>query len=156
MYSLNNTICRSFVLTTAMIVALGSSGGLTTRLAAQCAAPREEGQWVNLDPKGDPYRLDIRMLGCADTGGNAPPRYILRAWVKQSTGQLYGRPAVNAVYRSARRQQWLYGEVPTGGYKDLIWVQAVDRNGARQLHVLITYQSLDRKPNASAEYWYRR
>jgi hypothetical protein len=125
-----------------------------TTLKAQCVAPREEGQWINLDPKsGDFYRLDIRMLNCPDTGGDASIHYNMRAWEKQSSGQLYGRPAVKASYN---RQQWIYGEVPVGGYVARIWAQAVDRNGVRRLHVMVTYKSLDIKPSATYEYWYRK
>jgi hypothetical protein len=50
---------------------------------AQCAAPAENGRWHNLDAKGDPYLIDVAMLGCGDEVLNgkqtAGSRYTMRA-----------------------------------------------------------------------------
>jgi hypothetical protein len=127
---------------------------------AQCAGIREEGRWRNLDNKGEPSYIDVKMLGgCGDqvlngeqTGSSI--RYTMRVWVKQSTGKFYGRPTVNAVYRPWRGHKWLQGNVTTGGYQDQMWVLVEERNGQSQLHVVIKHQSLDSKPSAQSEYWF--
>ncbi len=127
---------------------------------AQCAAPAEEGRWrnLNMNNNGDPSFIDVKMLGCGDESLNgAEPEashYTMRAWVKQSNGQFFGRPTVNATYRPWNRTKWLYGRIPTGGYVDNMWLQAVEKDGKRQLHVLIKHESLDSKPSATSEYWF--
>jgi|ERR1700722_17158132 hypothetical protein len=126
----------------------------------QCAGIQEEGRWRNLDNGGEPSYIDVKMLGgCGDqvlngeqTGSSI--RYRMRVWVKQSTGQFYGRAPVNAVYRPWKGQKWLHGNVSTGGYQDQMWVHVEDRNGRSQLHVFIRHQSLDSKPSSQSEYWF--
>lgn len=126
----------------------------------QCAAPKEEGRWRNLDNNGEPSFIDIRMTGgCGDevlngvqTGGQS--RYSLRVWVRQSSGQYFGRPTVKAAYRRWKNQQWLQGNVYTGGYQDQMWVRAEERDGRSQLHVFIIHKSLDSKPSSQSEYWF--
>jgi hypothetical protein len=61
---------------------------------------------------------------------------------------------VNAAYRSWKRQQWLQGNVYTGGYQDQMWVHAEERDKQSQLHVVIKHQSLDSKPSSQSEYWF--
>jgi hypothetical protein len=126
---------------------------------ALCASPAEDGRWRNLDGKGDPFYIDVKMVDCGDQILNGVPttsRYTMQVWVRQSTGNFYGRPTVNATYQPWKGAQWLVGGVPTGGYLDHIWVHAVERNGQRQMHVLIKHESLDSKPSASSEYWFVR
>ncbi len=126
----------------------------------QCAGIQEEGRWRNLDNNGEPSYIDVKMLGgCGDqvlngqqTGSST--RYTMRVWVKQSTGQFYGRPTVNAVYRPWKGQKWLQGNVSTGGYQDQMWVHVEQRDGRSQLHVFIKHQSLDSKPSSQSEYWF--
>ena len=122
----------------------------------QCEAPSEVGRWQNLDGKGEPAYIDIKMVGCGDQGEQTSTSYSLRVWVRQSTGKFYGRPTVKATYRAWQNQQWLFGRVPTGGYEDQLWMHVVQRGGQANLHVLIKHQSLDSKPSASSEYWFRR
>src|SRR5437660_9786407 len=90
--------------------------------SAQCSGPNEEGRWRNLDDKGEPTYIDVKMLGCGDEVLNgqepAASHYTLRVWVRQSSGQFYGRPTVNAAYRTWKNQPWLHGNVTTGGYQD--------------------------------------
>jgi len=126
----------------------------------QCAGIKEEGRWRNLDKNGDPAFIDVKMTGgCGDqvlngqeTGGTT--RYTIRVWVRQSTGKFYGRPSVNAVYRSWNGRRWLQGNVSTGGYQDQMWLTVEQRNGQSQLHVFIKHKSLDSKPDAQSEYWF--
>lgn len=126
----------------------------------QCAGISEEGRWRNLDNKGEPSFIDIKMVGgCGDqvlngeqTGSSV--HYTMRVWVRQSTGKFYGRPTVDAVYRPWKRQQWLQGNVYTGGYQDQMWVRSEERDHRSQLHVFIKHQSLDSKPSSQSEYWF--
>jgi hypothetical protein len=127
---------------------------------SQCAGIAEEGRWRNLDNNGEPSYIDVKMLGgCGDEVLNGEQtassvRYTMRVWVKQSTGKFYGRPTVNAVYRPWKGQQWLQGNVSTGGYQDQMWVRVEQRDSRSQLHVFIKHQSLDSKPSAQSEYWF--
>ena len=128
---------------------------------AQCEAPSEVGRWRNLDDKGEPAYIDIKMVGCGDQVLNGEQTstsisYTLRVWVRQPTGKFHGRPTVKAAYRPWKNQQWLFGRVPTGGYEDQMWMRVVERGGQANLHVLIKHRSLDIKPSASSEYWFRR
>jgi hypothetical protein len=126
----------------------------------QCAGISEEGRWRNLDDKGEPSYIDVKMLGgCGDEVLNgvetgSSPHYTMRVWVKQSTGKFYGRPTVKAVYRPWKGKQWLQGNVVTGGYQDQMWVRVEERDGQRQMHVVIRHQSLDSKPSSQSEYWF--
>jgi hypothetical protein len=130
--------------------------------SAQCAGIHEEGRWRNLTTTGEPSYIDVKMLGgCGDevlngqeTGSST--RYTMRAWVRQSSGQYYGRPLVNAWYRSWKQQQWLRGDVPTGGYVDEMWLHVENRDNRPQLHVYIIHKSLDSKPSAQSEYWFAK
>jgi hypothetical protein len=127
---------------------------------AQCAGISEEGRWRNLDNKGEPTYIDVKMLGgCGDQVLNgsqtgSSPHYTMRVWVRQSSGQFYGRPTVNAVYRPWKGRRWLQGNVSTGGYQDQMWLLVEQRNGQSQLHVVIKHQSLDSKPSSQSEYWF--
>jgi hypothetical protein len=125
---------------------------------ALCASPAEGGRWRNVDPKGDPAVLDVRMIDCGDqvlNGEQTDTRFRLRVWVPQSTGSLYGRPSVAANVRSWQGKRWMVGRVPTGGYVDNVWMNAVQSNGERRLHVLIKHESLDSKPSSTSEHWFR-
>src|SRR5215471_925920 len=142
------------------IVAIGTILIVPRLALSQCAAIREEGRWRNLDNNGEPSFIDVKMTGgCGDqvlngqsTGGSIG--YTMRVWVKQPTGKFYGRPSVKTFYRTWKGQRWLRGDVPTGGYKDQMWVHAEQHNGQSQLHVFIKHQSLDSKPSSQSEYWY--
>jgi len=128
----------------------------------QCVGISEEGRWRNLDNKGEPSYIDIKMMGgCGDEVLNGEQtatstHYSMRVWVKQSTGKFYGRPTVKAVYRLWKGQRWLQGNVSTGGYQDQMWVHAGQRDGRSQLHVFIKHQSLDSKPSSQSEYWFAK
>ena len=128
----------------------------------QCAGISEEGRWRNLDTKGEPSYIDIKMIGgCGDEVLNGEQtgtsiRYTMRVWVKQSTGKFYGRPAVKAVYRPWKGHRWLQGNVLIGSYQDQMWVLVEERNARSQLHVFIKHQSLDSKPSSQSEYWFAK
>lgn len=96
-----------------LVLALGLI--LEQNARAICAAPAEEGRWRNLTNTGEPSLIDVRMLGCNDQGENGRIRYTMRAWVRQSSGQFYGRPTVDAEYRTWNAKRWMYGRIPTGG-----------------------------------------
>jgi hypothetical protein len=126
----------------------------------QCLGISEEGRWRNLDNNGEPSYIDVKMVGgCGDQVLNGEQtgtsiHYTMRVWVKQSTGKFYGRPTVNAVYRPWKGNQWLQGNVPTGGYQDQMWLHVEQRDRRSQLHVLIKHKSLDSKPSSQSEYWF--
>jgi hypothetical protein len=65
----------------------------------------------NLDNRGEPSFIDVKMIGRGDESLNGAQaqgsRYAMRAWVKQSSGQFYGRPTVNATYRPWNGTKWL-------------------------------------------------
>ena len=125
---------------------------------ALCAAPAELGRWRNLAPNADPAVVDLHMTGCGDqvlNGEQTETRYSMRVWVRQSTGAYYGRPTVKAGLRSWQGRQWFVARVPTGGYVDNIWARVDQKDGQRMLHVLIKHESLDSKPSASSEHWFK-
>jgi hypothetical protein len=126
---------------------------------ALCASPAEAGRWRNIEPKEtDPAFLDVRMTSCGDqvlNGQQTETAYKLRVWIRQSSGQFYGRPSVAASYKTWKGQRWMMGRVPTGGYIDNVWMRSVQNNGQRQLHVLIRHESLDSKPSSTTEHWFR-
>jgi hypothetical protein len=142
------------------ILALAAMFMLPQIASTQCVAIRESGRWRNLDKNGDPAFIDVKTPGgCGDQVLNgeptgSSPRYTLRVWVRQSSGQFYGRPTVNAAYRLWRNRRWLQGNVSTGGYQDQMWMLVEQHNGQQQLHVFIKHKSLDSKPSAQSEYWY--
>jgi len=127
---------------------------------AQCATVGEEGRWKNLDDKGDPIYIDIKMLGCGDEVLNdaqaETTHYTMRAWNKVETGGFYGRPIKDAHYRLFKGQQWLYASLPNIPYMDQTWVEAVQRDGKSQLHVSIRHEPLDKRPTYTSEYWFIR
>src|SRR5215472_6079335 len=69
---------------------------------AQCASVGEEGRWRNLDDKGDPIYLDVKMLGCGDEVLNdsqpESTHYTMRAWNKVVAGGFHARPIKYANY----------------------------------------------------------
>src|SRR5262245_677630 len=70
---------------------------------ARCANPPEGGRWRNLNATGEPAFLDVRMSSCGDqvlNGQQTSTNYKLKVWVRQSSGQFYGRPVVDAGYRN--------------------------------------------------------
>ena len=144
------------------VLAIASTLTLPRIALTQCAGIHEEGRWHNLDNNGEPSFIDVKMVGgCGDevlngeqTGSSV--RYTMRVWVKQSTGQFYGRPTVNAVYRPWKGQQWLQGNVSTGGYQDQMWVHVEQHGALSQLHVFIKHKSLDSKPSSQSEYWFAK
>jgi len=145
---------------TVQILAIAALLALPRVALAQCAGISEEGRWKNLDNNGEPSYIDVKMLGgCGDQVLNgvatgSAPHYTLRVWVKQSTGKMYGRPTVNAVYRTWLNKKWLQGNFSTGGYVDQMWMRVEQNQGRSQLHVVIKHKSLDSKPSAQSEYWF--
>jgi hypothetical protein len=144
------------------ILALTACLAFPLAASSQCAGAREDGRWRNVDANGDPLFIDVKTVGgCSDEVLNGQPsggttHYTLRVWVKQSSGQMYGRAAVKAAYRNWNGKQWLQGNVSTGGYQDQMWMRVEPRNGQNQLRVIIKHQSLDSKPSSQSEYWYAK
>ena len=142
------------------ITALGIVIFTSPFIGAQCAGVSEEGRWRNLEANGDPLFIDVKMTGgCGDEVLNGEQsgtstRYSIRVWVKQSTGKLYGRPAVRAAYKTWNGKSWLRGDVYTGGYQDQMWLHVEPHDGKSQLRVLIRHQSLDSKPSSQTNYWF--
>jgi hypothetical protein len=141
-------------------LAAAALGALPMSARALCVKMKEEGRWRNLDHGvTDPAYVDIRMIGCGDQMLNGRPTetsYVVRVWVRQWSGEFYGRPQVNAAYRTWKGQRWLYARVPTGGYLDHLWLRTMDHQGQPHLRVLIEHESLDNKPDASSNYWFRQ
>ena len=126
---------------------------------AMCSAPAEDGRWRNIDPQGEPAYIDVKMVNCGDqvlNGEQTSTSYSLRCWVRQPNGSFHGRPTVKATYHPWKGHQWLVGKVYTGGYQDHVWMLAENRGGQPHLHVLIKHESLDSKPSAQSEHWFRR
>ncbi|MCU1244720.1 MAG: hypothetical protein JWN02_630 [Acidobacteria bacterium] len=128
----------------------------------QCAGIAEEGRWRNLDNKGEPSFIDVKMTGgCGDqvlngeqTGSSV--HYTMGVWVRQSTGKFYGFTPVKAFYRPWKGNQWLRGNVYRGGTQDQLWLHVEEHNKRQQLHVLIRHQSLDSRPSSQSEYWFAK
>jgi hypothetical protein len=151
------TLTRRCFLGTACIIA-GPALFVPGRSQALCAAPAELGRWRNVAVGGDPLVIDLHMVDCGDqvlNGVQTDTAYRMRVWIQQSTGQVYGRPTVKASYRPWKGAKWLVGRVPTGGYVDNVWTKTEDKDGQRLLHVLIKHESLDSKPSATSEHWFR-
>jgi hypothetical protein len=132
--------------------------GIADTAHALCAGSPELGRWRISVPNTNPELLDLRMSSCGDqvlNGEQTQTRYRLRAWVRQSDGNWYGRPSVNATWRNWNGKRWLVGRVPTGGYVDAIWTRAEHRDGKRMLRVVINHESLDSKPSSTDAYWYQ-
>jgi hypothetical protein len=158
MFSLEDTVPVSRRSVGRMLAA-ATLFALPKAVRASCAAPPESGRWRNLDPKGEPAYIDVKMAECGDqvlNGHQTRTSYSLRCWVRLSNGRFHGRPTVKAAYRSWKGREWLVGKVYTGGYQDHVWVLATDRGVQPHLHVLIRHESLDSKPSAQSEHWFRR
>jgi hypothetical protein len=127
---------------------------------AQCATVAEEGRWKNLDDKGDPLYLDIKMLGCGDQVLNGAQtettHFTMQAWNRVVAGGFHARPIKDAHYKPFKGHQWLYAPLPNIPYMDHTWVEAVQRDGKAQLHVLIRHDPLDKRPTYTSEYWFIR
>jgi hypothetical protein len=142
-----------------VVLCVGVAVGLAVPVAAKalCAGPEEGGRWWNKDASGDPISIEVRLDDCGDqvlNGQQTKTRYSLRVFVKQSSGQLYQRPKVDASYRVSKGIRWLYARVPTGGYVDNMWLRTQVLNGRKQLQVFILHESLDSKPNAKSNFWF--
>lgn len=124
--------------------------GIADTAHALCSGSPELGRWRITLPNVNPELLDLRMSNCEEEA-----RYRLRAWVRQSDGNWYGRPSVEATWRNWNGKRWFVARVPTGGYVDAIWARAVQREGKRMLHVIINHESLDSKPSSTDQYWYQ-
>jgi len=140
---------------------LGAALGLIGSPSAHalCSAAKEEGRWRNVNAQAQPAMIDVRMSNCGDqvlNGEQTHTTYKVQAMTRQSSGELYKRPWVSAFYRSWNGRQWLVGKVPTGGYVDHMWMDAVTRNGVPHLRVIIKHQSLDSKPSAQSEHLFVR
>lgn len=136
-------------------------GGFASVANAQCAGPKEGGKWWNASPKGDPISLEVSLDSCSDQVLNGQPSggpvtYGVKAFVLQSSGNLYQRPKVKATYQKLDGRTWLFASVPTGGYVDRIWMRRDDAGGQERLYVYIKHESLDSKPSAESRYTYTR
>lgn len=142
-----------------LVIALLGAAVMCPHVAdALCSSPPEGGRWRNVDAKGDPAVIDVKMTQCGDqvlNGVQTETAYSLRVWVLQSSGKYYGRPSVSAAHKTWKNQSWMVGRVPTGGYVDNVWMQTVTTDGQRRLHVLIKHESLDSKPSSTSEHWFR-
>jgi hypothetical protein len=128
--------------------------GAAAPALAQCSSP-DAGRWINTKPGGDPEQLEVYFAQCGgDTDG--PSQLGLKAFVRQSSGNLHQRRPVEAHYVTDKGVRWLFAKVPTGGYVDNIWMRRVRVNGQVTLKVFIRHESLDSKPSAEDWYYYRK
>lgn len=114
---------------------------------AVCSSPLAR-RW-GPNAQADPGVIDVKFISCGDTNTQPDTSFGVRAWVKQSSGQWFGRPTVKARFVNSAGHQWLLAKVPTGGYVDEMFMRV--ENG--QLVVFIKHKSLDSKPDA--QNWYR-
>ena len=144
----------------ALLLAAATTFVLPTVAFAQCATVAEEGRWKNLDDKGDPLYLDVKMLGCGDQALNGAEtestHYTMGAWNRVAAGGFHARPIKAAYYRPFQGKRWLYAPLPNIPYIDQTWVEAVQRDGKWELHVLIRHEPLDKRPSYTSEYWFVR
>ncbi|MEP6918533.1 MAG: hypothetical protein ABJC89_23025 [Acidobacteriota bacterium] len=120
---------------------------------AQCSSP-DAGRWVKAG--GDPEQIEVYFASCGDTAG-AETHMGVKVFVRQSSGGLYQRTPVKAVYVVDKNTRWLLAKVPTGGYVDKMWMRVVSgRDHQNVLKVFIKHESLDSKPSASEWAEYRR
>lgn len=130
-----------------------------TTIRASCVGPQEGGRWWNKNVSGDPISLEVSMDQCGDqvlNGVQTQTTYGLKVFVKQSSGALYQRPKVRAVYRNSNGKRWLYAKVTTGGYVDHIWLRPSNEDAQGQLYVYIKHESLDSKPSAESKHYFVR
>jgi hypothetical protein len=149
---------RAVVALIFLLIGLGVVS-LSERVQASCAGPQEGGRWWNKNALGEPISLEVSLDQCGDqvlNGVQTDTTYGLRAFVKQSSGALYQRPKVKAIYRTSNGKRWLYAKVPTGGYVDHVWMRPSNENGQSQLYVYIKHESLDSKPSAESKHWFVR
>ncbi|BAZ40333.1 hypothetical protein NIES4101_62940 [Calothrix sp. NIES-4101] len=124
-----------------------------------CTSPKEAGRWTSIDPKGDPYIIEINMTDCGDqvlNGVQTQTRYAVKVSVKQSSGALYQRSQVEGRLVNSGGKRWLFAKVPTGGYVDNMWMRTETVAGKTQLYVSILHKSLDSKPDARSRFWYSK
>ncbi len=132
--------------------------GLVKQVSATCAGTAELGRWQSVGPQSEPAVLDLRMTSCGDqvlNGKRTETRFEMRAWVQQSSGNLFGRPPVAAHYREWQGHRWLTAKVPTGGYVDSVWARAAELDGQPALYAVIRHDSLDSKQSAISHHWFR-
>jgi hypothetical protein len=143
----------------AFVVAGVGAVTYTEHIQASCVGPQEGGRWWNKNAMGDPISVEVSLDQCGDqvlNGQQTETTYGLKVFVRQSSGALYQRPKVRAIYRSSNGKRWLYAKVPTGGYMDHVWLRPSNENGQSQLYVYIKHESLDSKPDAESRHWFVR
>jgi hypothetical protein len=139
----------------AILGSLFAIAAFSGQASAQCSSP-DVGRWVSVKPGGDPEQIDIYFAECGDTAGSQT-RMGVKVFVRQSSGGLYQRPPVSAVYVVDKGTRWLLAKIPTGGYVDKMWMRVVrGRENQQFLKVAIKHESLDSKPSVSEWAEYRK
>lgn len=118
---------------------------------ALCSSPLV-GRWgpnAQAVTNSDPGFIDISFISCGDTNTQPDTSFGVKPWVKQSSGQWFGRRREKATFTNSAGHRWLLAKVVTGGYQDHMFMRV--ENG--ELVVFIKHKSLDSKPDASN--WYR-
>jgi hypothetical protein len=124
------------LLTTTFCASLLSSNPVL----AACSSPLG-GKWMNAaGSQDDPGSIDVVCSGNT--------RFGVTVWVLQSNGQWYARPRVPATSDGNGIQAKVY----TGGYQDHLNIRY--NNG--WLEVSIFHKSLDSKPDAFSQHWYKK
>ena len=132
---------------------------LSNPASALCVTPLETGTWWNQTANG-PAKVDIEMIDCGDqilNGVRTLSRYRVNVWVRQSDGNLFHRGTFFGHGEMSEGAEWVYVEVPTGGYVDNMWMRVYDpTRPSQRMRVWIDHHSLDSKPSAVSNSWFLR
>ena len=118
---------------------------------ALCSSPLT-GRWANVEQGKDPGIIDVNFTSCGDTNTQPNTAFGVKVWVKQSSGQWFGRPRVKGNFINSQGKQWLLAKVPTGGYVDNMFMR-IERG---DLRVFVRHKSLDSKPDATSWFTYKK
>src|SRR6266545_2353443 len=114
---------------------------------ALCSSPLA-GRWgpnAQAQANSDPGFIDISFISCGDTNTQPDTTFGVKVWIKQSSGQWFGRRRERANFVNSSGHRWLLAKVATGGYQDHMFM----RVESGELVVFIKHKSLDSKPDAS-------
>jgi hypothetical protein len=157
LFGLKRFISYSTLLATLSIftLAFGANLLMAKPVAALCAAAPESGVWQNT--KGnDPFQIRITQPNC-EVDNSGVPQFNVTVWVKQSSGALYKRGTfAGDKARAKNGVVWVLTKYSTGGYLKHQWMKKYTYDGVDYLRVWIYYESLDSKPSASEEFWFRK
>jgi Ricin-type beta-trefoil lectin domain len=147
------TLCLPLKNLLTLTVTVCTVGLLASRALALCAGALEDGLWQNLNGD-DPARVKIDQANCEVPGGSP---FSVTVWVRQASGALYQRGVFAGSYQTASDgSQWIYAQYGVGGYFAHQWVREYTFSDQRYLRVWIYWESLDSKPSATSDSWFKQ